>query len=62
MLVNYAYKGSTSVASNAKATEMSFVPDAHREPTFFIGELRQKIEFREAISALQRVGGAARRN
>lgn len=55
MLVNYAYKGSTEVKSSAAQTEMSFVPDAQREPTYFVGELRQKIEFREAISALHDV-------
>lgn len=55
MLVNYAYKGSTTVESSAAATEMNFVPDATREPTYFIAELRQKLEFREAISALHDV-------
>ncbi len=55
MLFDYAYKGSSSVASSANSTEMSFVPDATREPTFFIAELRQKLEFREAISALHDV-------
>ena len=55
MLFDYAYKGSSSVASSASATDMSFVPDATREPTFFIAELRQKLEFREAISALHDV-------
>jgi hypothetical protein len=55
MLFDYAYKGSTSVASSSKETEMSFVPDASRQPTYFVGELRQKIEFREAISALHDV-------
>lgn len=55
MLVNYAYKGSTEVKSSAAQTEMSFVPDAQREPTYFVGELRQKTEFREAISALHDV-------
>lgn len=34
---------------------MSFAPDTQREPTYFVGELRQKIEFREAISALHDV-------
>ncbi|MBS1796596.1 MAG: SWIM zinc finger family protein [Acidobacteria bacterium] len=52
MLFDYAYRGSSSVASTSAATAMSFVPDANREPTFFVAELRQKIEFREAISAL----------
>lgn len=55
MLFEYAYKGSTTVASDASRTQMWFVPDAKREPTYFSGELRQKIEFREAISALHDV-------
>lgn len=55
MLFNYAYKGSSTVASSSKETDVSFVPDVSREPTYFVGELRQKIEFREAISALHDV-------
>ncbi len=34
---------------------MSFAPDTLREPTFFRGELRQSVAFREAISALHSV-------
>jgi hypothetical protein len=34
---------------------MSFVPDAMREPVFFVGKLNKKIAFREAISALHDV-------
>jgi hypothetical protein len=52
---DYAYKGSTSVASTADRTRMSFAPDTKREPTFFTGELGRKLEFREAISALHDV-------
>jgi hypothetical protein len=52
MLFDYAYRGSSTVASSSNSTAMTFVPDATREPTFFVAELRQKIEFREAISAL----------
>lgn len=55
MLFDYAYKGSSSVASSSDSTQMSFAPDLHRAPTYFVGELRQKIEFREAISALHDV-------
>src|SRR5215204_6301693 len=55
MLFDYAYRGSSRVESSASATAMSFVPDAKREPTYFVAELRQKIEFREAISALHDV-------
>ena len=52
MFFDYAYRGSSTVESSSSATAMSFVPDAKREPTYFVAELRQKIEFREAISAL----------
>jgi hypothetical protein len=52
---DYTYKGSTSVASTADRTRMSFAPDVRREPTFFTGELGRKLEFREAISALHDV-------
>lgn len=55
MLFDYAYSGSSSVSSSSRETQMSFAPDVKREPTFFVGELRQKIEFREAISALHDV-------
>ncbi len=55
MEFNYAYATSTAVSSNAQQTGMSFVPDLTREPTFFKGELRKGIEFREAISALHDV-------
>lgn len=55
MLFDYAYKGSSSVAGTSSSMKMSFAPDLKREPTYFIAELRQKIEFREAISALHDV-------
>jgi hypothetical protein len=55
MLFDYAYKGSSAIANNANSTQMSFAPDIKRAPTFFIGELRKKVEFREAISALHDV-------
>ncbi|MEW6732974.1 MAG: SWIM zinc finger family protein, partial [Acidobacteriota bacterium] len=55
MLFDYAYKGGTAVESSANQTNMSFSPDIKREPTYFRGELRKNIEFREAISALHDV-------
>lgn len=56
MEFNYSYKGSSSVDNaNSSQTNMSFVPDASREPTYFIGELSKNVEFREAISALHDV-------
>jgi hypothetical protein len=55
MLFDYSYKGSTAVLSHASRTDMSFVPDVKREPTYFWGELKKSVEFREAISALHDV-------
>lgn len=55
MEVNYSYKGNTGVTDNGKNTQMSFSPDTKRQPTYFLGELRQNIPFREAISALHDV-------
>lgn len=56
MLFDYKYKGSSSINNyNPDKTDMAFVPDASREPTFFSGELATPIEFREAISALHDV-------
>jgi hypothetical protein len=55
MLFDYSYNGNSEVSSTSSSTSMNFVPDATREPTFFIAELRQKLEFREAISALHDV-------
>ncbi len=55
MRFEYAYAGSTAVASRPRSTDMAFVPDAKRDPTWFRGELRRGIEFREAISALHDV-------
>jgi hypothetical protein len=55
MEFNYAYKGHTSVSDRGASTQMSFSPDLKRPPTYFIGELRQNVAFREAISALHDV-------
>ncbi len=55
MEFNYRYAGNTAIESGAGATDMSFAPDTLREPTFFSGELRKHLEFREAISALHDV-------
>ncbi|MBD1907987.1 SWIM zinc finger family protein [Funiculus sociatus GB2-A5] len=55
MEFNYAYNGSTEVSDRGNNTQMSFSPDTKREPTYFIGELRQNVAFREAISALHDV-------
>jgi len=55
MLFNYKYSGNTSIINDANETAMRFVPDALRDPTFFVGKLNKKIAFREAISALHDV-------
>ena len=55
MLFEHTYRGSSAVNSTADRTRMSFAPDVTREPTFFTGRLRRRIEFREAISALHDV-------
>jgi hypothetical protein len=55
MEFSYAYSGSSGVVDHARSTAMSFAPDLGREPTYFAGELRKPIAFREAISALHDV-------
>jgi hypothetical protein len=55
MEFNYSYQHSSSISGNSDRTQMSFAPDLTRKPTFFRGELRQNIAFREAISALHDV-------
>jgi len=55
MEFQYAYKGSSAVDNRADRTDLSFSPDTKREPTYFQGELRKGIAFREAISALHDV-------
>ncbi len=55
MEFNYSYQRSSSVSGSGDRTQMSFAPDLTRAPTFFRGELRQNIAFREAISALHDV-------
>jgi hypothetical protein len=55
MEFNYSYKNSTGVTEKGGNTQMSFSPDTKRPPTYFIGELRQNVAFREAISVLHDV-------
>lgn len=55
MQFDYTYKGSSTVASGAHDTQLSFSPDLTREPTYFSGVLRKPLAFREAISALHDV-------
>jgi len=51
----YSYAGSSTVRNQGDSTALSFAPDVKRPPTFFSGELRQNVAFREAISALHDV-------
>jgi len=55
MEFNYAFKGTSTVDNRADGTALSFSPDVKREPTFFSGELRKGVAFREGISALHDV-------
>lgn len=55
MEVTYRYAGASRVGSNSKQTDMAFAPDLSRPPTFFIGELKDKRRFREAMSCLHDV-------
>ncbi len=55
MEFRYKYRGQSSASSDANSTNLSFTPDSLRPPTYFVGKLKQKILFREAISALHQV-------
>ena len=55
MEFSYSYAKSSHVESHPYRTAMSFSPDTSRQPTFFSGELRKGVAFREAISALHDV-------
>lgn len=55
MEFRYRYLGKSTAASDSRSTEVSFTPDSLRPPTFFVGQLNQRVAFREAISALHDV-------
>ncbi len=55
MQFDYAYASNTTVDNSAANTGLSFAPDVTRPPTYFRGELRHNVAFREAISALHSV-------
>ena len=55
MEFNYRYAGKSSASSDSASTDLSFAPDTLRPPTYFVGQLNQKVPFREAISALHDV-------
>ena len=55
MEFDYSFARSSAVANRPGSTDLSFSPDTKRQPTFFSGELRKGVAFREAISALHDV-------
>lgn len=55
MEFTYRYHSQSQVNNSSHHTQVTFSPDSLRPPTFFVGELKQKIAFREAISALHQV-------
>ena len=55
MEFNYSYHKDSLVNSGASKSEVSFAPDTLRQPTYFSGELRNSLAFREGISALHDV-------
>jgi len=55
MEFHYRYSGNSTVSNDAGSTSLSFSPDTLRPPTYFVGQLKKKIAFREAISALHNV-------
>ena len=52
MIFDFKYRGFSKVANTGGKTEMNFVPDNRRKPTWFHGKLNKKLPYREAISAL----------
>jgi len=52
MELAYAFKRASRIDDHIDRTSLSFSPDLKREPTYFSGELRKSVAFREAISAL----------
>jgi len=55
MEFTYRYTKPSAVSSDAGQTQLAFSPDSLRQPSFFVGQLKQNIAFREAISALHDV-------
>jgi hypothetical protein len=55
MIFQFKYQGSSKVRSTPRRTAMTFAPDLGRAAVAFHGRLREKLPFREAISALHEV-------
>src|SRR5436309_2640471 len=50
-----AYKGRSGVSQAAGGMGLSFAPNLRRDRVSFVGELRDPLRFREAVSALHAV-------
>src|SRR5688500_16412553 len=50
-----AYKGRSGLTSTAGGTALSFAPNLRRDRVAFVGDLREPLRFREAVSALHAV-------
>src|SRR3954447_21655081 len=50
-----AYKGRSGVSRTAGGIGLSFAPNLRRDRVSFVGELRDPLSFREAVSALHAV-------
>src|SRR5204863_3360732 len=50
-----AYKGRSGLASTANGTALSFAPNLRRDRVSFVGDLRDPLRFRDAVSALHAV-------
>ncbi len=55
MEFKFRYLGKSTASGDSSSTDLSFAPDSLRPPTYFVGQLHQRLEFREAISALHDV-------
>jgi len=55
MEVTHRYAGSSGAIREGDEEKISFSPDLLREPTFFVGQVSNHVNFREAISTLHHV-------
>src|SRR5947209_11113741 len=55
MNFSVAYKGHSGVSGTAGGMALSFAPNLRRDRVSFVGELRDPLRFREAVSALHAV-------
>src|SRR4051812_39267208 len=55
MNFSVAYKGHSGVSSTAGGLAVSFAPNLRRDRVSFVGDLRDPLRFREAVSALHAI-------